>query len=505
MKKRVFNIILLSLFLLSLFGTFAVSSADTVDITFYKTQGCELCGEARTTLNRLNQTVYNGKLNIVEVDVYSSSGYAEFKNNGFSITPSAVINGTTKLEGISQFDEASLKVLFDSILTPQTPTTETPTQPVTTPTDGAKTIRFFYEEQCEYCKASKAKMYALIDEKGYDIQVVEVDVYTPAGYKEFSEAGFKIVPAVIVCGTTKLEGVNQVDPDIQKAIEGCIAGEPITNGGGVSSITLIGALGAGFFSSFSPCLLAVLSFIIAYTAGTSKKSITILLKSIFFGLGITFSYVLVAIMFLKLGQAIPDAYKYLISLFGAVITFVLGLNLLNSGFDLVELPITTKHFAQKMTHKFALSYGLLGVFILGMIFSVIKLPCAAIILPLLIDEAVTGSNASAFLKVTFYGLGVIIPFIIIGVVGAFTKNVARDMRWDPKVRFFGWVVVGAIVIIISFWLIIQGFQVVEAVTTEYILYTIISYAITMFIVGFAYAKWKKVDKGDDGKKEVRAY
>ncbi len=501
MKKRVCNIILLSLFIISLFGTVAVSSADTVDIRFYKTQGCELCGEAMVTLNRLNQTVYSGKLNIVEVDVYSSSGYAEFKNSGFSITPSAVINGNTKLVGISQFDEASLRVLFDSILNP---TTVTPEQP-TTPTDATKTIRFFYEEQCDYCKVSKAKMYALIAEKDYNISVVEVDVYSSAGYKEFSEAGFKIVPAVIVCGATKLEGTDQVDPDIEKAIEGCLAGKPVTNGGGVSTITLIGALGAGFFSSFSPCLLAVLSFIIAYTVGTSKKSITILLKSISFGLGITFSYVLVAIIFLKLGQAIPDAYKYLISLFGAIITFVLGLNLLNSGFDLVDLPITTKHFAQKMTHKFALSYGLLGVFFLGMIFSVIKLPCAAIILPLLIDEAVTGSNASAFLKVTFYGLGVIVPFIVIGAVGAFTKNVARDMRWDPKVRFFGWIVVGAIVIIISFWLILQGFQVVETVTTEYILYTIISYAITMFIVGFTYAKWKKVDKGDDGKKEVRAY
>lgn len=500
MKKRVFNIILLSLFILSLFGSMAVSADETIDIRFFKTEGCEKCAEAKATLTRLNQTVYNGKLNITEIETFTSSGYKEFKDLGFSITPAAVINGTTKLEGISQFDEASLRTLFDSILNPTT----TPEQPKTPVTNG-KTIRFFYEEQCEYCKASKAKMYALIQEKGYNIEVIEVDVYTPAGYREFLDAGFKIVPSVIVCGTTKLEGVNQVDPNMQKAIEGCIAGKPIADGGGVSTITLMGALGAGFFSSFSPCLLAVLSFIIAYTAGTSKKSISILLKSIFFGLGITFSYVLVAIMFLKLGQTIPEAYRYLISLFGAVITFVLGLNLLNTGFDLVDLPITTKHFAQKMTNKLALSYGLIGVFALGMIFSVIKLPCAAIILPLLIDEAISGTAYTASLKVAFYGLGVIIPFIAIGVVGAFTKNVARDMRWNPTVRFIGWVVVGGIVILISFWLLLQGFELVEAVTTQYILYTIISFAITMFIVGFAYGKWKKVDKGDDGKTEVRAY
>jgi len=501
MKKRILNIILLSFLITSLFGTLAVSAEDTINIKFFKTEGCEKCAAAKVTLDALAAGDYKGKLNITEIETFTSSGYKEFKDYGFSITPGLVIYGAIKLVGISLLDEQALRVIFDSILTP---TTTTPEAPTVTPKQSSKQIRFFYEEGCEYCKASKAKMYALIDEKDYNISVVEVDVYTPAGYKEFTEAGFKIVPAVIVCGSTKLEGTNEVDPKMRSAIEGCLAGKPTTNGG-VSTITMLGALGAGFFSSFSPCLLAVLSFIIAYTAGTSKKSIMILLKSIFFGLGITTSYVLVAIMFLKLGQAIPDTYKYLISLFGAIITFVLGLNLINSGLDIVELPITTKFFDQKMTHKLALSYGLLGVFVLGMIFSIIKLPCAAIILPLLIDEAITGSNASAFLKVTFYGLGVIIPFIAIGIVGAFTKNVARDMRWNPTVRFIGWVVLGAIVIIISFWLILQGFEVVETVTSEYILYTIISYAITMFIVGFAYGKWKKVDKGDDRTKEVRAY
>ena len=187
MKKRVFNVILLSLLTISLFGVLAVSAEETVNIRFYKTQGCELCGEARNTINRLNQTVYNGKLNVVEVDVYSSSGYSEFKELGFSITPSAVVNGTIKLEGISQFDEASLRAIFDSILNPAPIVPETPEE-TTPPVDNGKTIRFFYEEQCDYCQASKAKMYALIEEKGYDIEVIEVDVYTQAGYNEFLDA-----------------------------------------------------------------------------------------------------------------------------------------------------------------------------------------------------------------------------------------------------------------------------------------------------------------------------
>ena len=502
MKKKAFNVILLSLFIISLFGSLTtVSAEDTIEIRLFTSPGCPYCAEAKATIIKLNQNSYNGKLNLIEIDTFTSSGFAEFKNNSFTITPSAVINGTTKLEGISQFDETSLKVLFDSILDPAT---VTPTQP-TTPTGNGKTIRFFYEETCDYCKASKAKMYALIDEKGYDIEVVEVDVFTPTGYKEFTEAGFKIVPSAIICGTTKLEGVNQVDPDIQKAIEGCLAGTPVTNGGSVSAISLLGAFAAGFFSSLSPCLLAVISFIIAYTAGSGSKSLTILLKSIFFGLGITGTYMIMAVVFISAGATLPRYLTFYLSLVGASVVFFLGLNLINTGLNIVALPISKKSFGQRMTKKLVLSYGLAGVFLLGMIFAVINIPCAAIILPILIDEALYGTAYTATLKVLLYGVGILVPFIIIGAVGAFTKNIARDMRWNPTVRFFGWVVMGGVVIIVSFWLLIQGFNMLETVTTQYILHTILTFASIMFIVGYAYGKWKKVDKGDDGKKEVRAY
>lgn len=500
MNKKIINIILISLVAISIFGGVSVSSDETIEIRLFTSPGCPYCADAKETIDRLNQSEFGGKISVTEIDVYTSSGFNEFRENGFTVVPSAVVNGTIKLEGITNFTETSLRNVFASILGTET---ETPLEP---PKEIEKSIRFFYEETCDYCKVSKQKMYDLIDEKGYEIEVIEVDVFTPVGYQEFRDAGFRVVPAAIVCETTMLEGRDEVDSKIQDAIEACLAGKPpVTNGRVVAPIGLLAAFAAGFFSSLSPCLLAVLSFIIAYTVGSGSKALTIFLKSIFFGLGITGTYMVMAIAFITAGAAIPQNLMFYLALMGASIVFFLGLNLINSGLNIVELPLSKKSFGQKMTKKLVLSYGLAGVFLLGMIFAVINIPCAAIILPILIDEALHGTTYTATLKVLLYGVGLIVPFAIIGGVGALTTNIARDMRWNPKVRFFGWVVMGSVIVGVSFYLLYQGFLLVETVTTQYILYSILAYAIIMFIAGYAYGKWKKVDKGDDRKKEIPTY
>ncbi|KYC48921.1 MAG: thiol:disulfide interchange protein precursor [Candidatus Methanofastidiosum methylothiophilum] len=377
-------------------------------------------------------------------------------------------------------------------------------------------IKFFYEEGCEYCKEGKEYMYNLIKEKSYNVEVQEINVYSSEGWNQFKDAGFTYVPAIILCDKIKLENKAVIVQYLDSMIISCIESsstdlipteeipeqeskddmpkEEIVKSG--SSISPIAALAAGFFSSLSPCLLAVLSFIIAYTAGGGNKSMTILLKSIFFGLGITGSYMVMAVAFLKAGATMPDNLRFFLALVGAWVTFFLGLNLINTGLHIVNLPISKKNFAQKMTNKLVMSYGLIGVFILGMIFAVINLPCAAIILPILIDEAIYGTTYTATLKVLLYGVGILIPFIIIGGVGAFAKNIARDMRWNPAVRFFGWVVMGGVVVAVSFYLVYQGFSLLQELSIKYVWYTIIGYgAIVLFSV-FAFIKWrnKKVEE-----------
>jgi len=377
-------------------------------------------------------------------------------------------------------------------------------------------IKFFYEEGCSYCKEAKEFMYPLLEEKGYNVEVQEINVFSSDGWNQFKEAGFTYVPAIILCDKIKLENKATIVEYLDAMIISCIespstetmpvADIPIVENEEVipkdeivksgSNISPIAALAAGFFSSLSPCLLAVLSFIIAYTAGTGNKSLSILLKSIFFGLGITGSYMVMAIAFLRAGATMPDNLRFFLALFGACVTFFLGLNLINTGLHIVNLPISKKNFAQKMTNKLVMSYGLVGVFILGMIFAVINLPCAAIILPILIDEAIYGTTYTATLKVLLYGVGILIPFIIIGGVGAYAKNIARDMRWNPAVRFFGWVVMGGIVVAVSFYLVYQGFSLLEEFSMKYVFYTIEGYGAIILFAIFAFFKWrnKKVEE-----------
>lgn len=376
-------------------------------------------------------------------------------------------------------------------------------------------IKFFYEEGCSYCKEAKEFMYPLLKEKGYNVEVQEINVFSSDGWNQFKDAGFTYVPAIILCDKIKLENtatiVEYLDAMIISCIESSsadpmpIADTPIVENEEdipkeeivkSSNISPIAALAAGFFSSLSPCLLAVLSFIIAYTAGAGNKSLTILLKSIFFGLGITGSYMIMAVAFLRAGATMPDNLRFFLALVGACVTFFLGLNLINTGLHIVNLPISKKNFAQKMTNKLVMSYGLIGVFILGMIFAVINLPCAAIILPILIDEAIYGTTYTATLKVLLYGVGILIPFIIIGGVGAFAKNIARDMRWNPAVRFFGWVVMGGVVVAVSFYLVYQGFSLLQEFSINYVWYTIVGYGAIILFAIFAFFKWrnKKVEE-----------
>lgn len=378
-------------------------------------------------------------------------------------------------------------------------------------------IKFFYEEGCSYCKETKEFMYPLLEEKGYNVEVQEINVFSSDGWNQFKDAGFTYVPAIILCDKIKLENKAAIVEYLDAMIISCIESssspesppieeiteeeskevtpkEEIVKSG--SNISPIAALAAGFFSSLSPCLLAVLSFIIAYTAGAGNKSLTILLKSIFFGLGITGSYMVMAVAFLRAGATMPDNLRFFLALVGACVTFFLGLNLINTGLHIVNLPISKKNFAQKMTNKLVMSYGLVGVFILGMIFAVINLPCAAIILPILIDEAIYGTTYTATLKVLLYGVGILIPFIIIGGVGAFTKNIARDMRWNPAVRFFGWVVMGGVVVAVSFYLVYQGFSLLQEFSMNYVIYTIVGYGAIILFAIFAFFKWrnKKVEE-----------
>ncbi|MEA1992906.1 MAG: thioredoxin family protein [Euryarchaeota archaeon] len=76
----------------------AAAEEDTVKIKFFYTDDCDHCAITKEYLNELKPE-YGKKLDIQMVDVFSTGGYKEFKDNGFVMTPSLVFNEQIKIEG----------------------------------------------------------------------------------------------------------------------------------------------------------------------------------------------------------------------------------------------------------------------------------------------------------------------------------------------------------------------------------------------------------------------
>ncbi len=201
------------------------------------------------------------------------------------------------------------------------------------------------------------------------------------------------------------------------------------------------AFSFGFFETFSPCLMVLLSFVLSYTVGKQAKFREGMLQVTFFRVGFVVAAVsvglAVGIMFFIIGT-----FNYILTWIVCILAIIFGLNLLGL-FKLTSLE--TKPLVQKLSKKYALTYG--GLLLLGFLFYFLD-PCIAPIfvamLPLLTLEYMP-------LIILVFSLGVILPFVIVGVfVSSISKLVRGTYRHKSKIR----AVNGLILIIYALYLII---------------------------------------------------
>lgn len=201
------------------------------------------------------------------------------------------------------------------------------------------------------------------------------------------------------------------------------------------------AFSFGFFETFSPCLMVLLSFVLSYTVGKTVKFREGMLQVTFFGVGFVVAAVsvglAVGLMFFIMGT-----FNYILTWIVCILAIIFGLNLLGL-FKMTSLE--TKPLVQKLSKKYAFTYG--GLLLLGFLFYFLD-PCIAPIfvamLPLLTLEYMP-------LIILVFSLGVILPFVIVGVfVSSISKLVRGTYRHKSKIR----AVSGLILIIYALYLII---------------------------------------------------
>ena len=190
------------------------------------------------------------------------------------------------------------------------------------------------------------------------------------------------------------------------------------------------AFGAGFISFLSPCVLPLIPGYISYISGESlgdivEKQKKVILKTILFSLGFSLVFIsfgatasLIGNILLENSNTLRIIAGIIIIIFSLQLIGILNLNLLNQ-----EKRFQTKNY----------SNNLFFPVLVGAAFGFGWTPCIGPVLgSILTLAAVESSIGKGILLLSFYSLGLAIPFILSGYgiskFLAFSKNFRKNIK-----------------------------------------------------------------------------
>ena len=198
-------------------------------------------------------------------------------------------------------------------------------------------------------------------------------------------------------------------------------------------IELFIAFGAGLISFLSPCVLPLIPGYVSFITGSTlneileKKKID-LLPLIVFSLGFSFVFIIFGATASFLGQILLQNSQILRTIAGVII-IIFSLQLIGV-LNIKFLNIEKKFYTKKSNNIFF-------VFIVGMAFGFGWTPCIGPILGSILALASTEETIyKAILLLSFYSLGLAIPFVLSGYLMQkfllFSKNFKRNINLVTK-------------------------------------------------------------------------
>ena len=160
--------------------------------------------------------------------------------------------------------------------------------------------------------------------------------------------------------------------------------------------------------------MAILGFLLSFTAGTSNSAKSGMIRATVFGLGLVGSYLVLCLCLLSFRKSIPDLESF--SFVTGVVVILIGLNLLG----ILKSPVALDNYFQNSARRYAGTLG--GIFFLGILFSFVKVPCTAPMLLVLLNKTITSGTANNLILLLAFSAGVLTPFIGIGLIGGYTLS-----------------------------------------------------------------------------------
>ena len=225
-------------------------------------------------------------------------------------------------------------------------------------------------------------------------------------------------------------------------------------------IELFIAAGAGLISFLSPCVLPLIPGYISFISGQSLNELVESKKVnfiplILFSLGFSFVFILFGAAASALGKVLLQNSNYLRIAAGTIIV-IFSLQLLGI-INISFLNYEKKYYTKKSTKP-------LFVFVVGMAFGFGWTPCIGPILGSILALASTEENISkGILLLSFYSLGLAIPFILSGFLIQkfllFSKNFKKNI--NTVLKFGGTILLITGVLILTNQLQVLGYYILN--------------------------------------------
>ena len=220
------------------------------------------------------------------------------------------------------------------------------------------------------------------------------------------------------------------------------------------------ALGAGLISFLSPCVLPLIPGYISFISGQSLNELVEskkvnLIPLVLFSLGFSFVFISFGAAASALGKILLQNSNYLRIVAGTIIV-IFSLQLLGI-INISFLSYEKKYYTKKSTKP-------LFVFVVGMAFGFGWTPCIGPILGSILALASTEENISkGILLLSFYSLGLAIPFILSGFLIQkfllFSKNFKKNI--NIVLKFGGTILLITGVLILTNRLQVLGYYILN--------------------------------------------
>ena len=297
-----------------------------------------------------------------------------------------------------------------------------------------------WQEAYERFLSKNETMNEIRSEYNNQVLVEWIEYHSESGQEKSQLYNITQPNSIIVDGEVKIE--EEFNETYIREVINAHLGETPPPPNPQESFSLLAAFSLGFFETFSPCLLALLSFVLSYTVGSTTRFREGLLHVVAFGIGFVSAAVLLGVTVTLIFISVPSLQGYLMWI-ACVFAILFGIIIISLA--LSNKSLQTKPLVQKLARKYSASY--IGLLLVGFLFYFLD-PCIA---PLVFPMLLMLQSSGAVSRLLMFCLGVIIPFIGIGILaGSVSKLVRSTYRHRSEIR----VVSGLIVIAYAIYLII---------------------------------------------------